>query len=145
MPQSAHYYPHLRLVVLRLSGVLNMASFAARMAEWMYAFDVPKGYVCLTDARALQAVDRPEQGTQELVAMQARVYHEVAAPEKSAILVDSPVGHVIGRLFEQLATGVLQEQVQVFRQERAAISFLGFRAEGLNALLSAQENVLEIT
>lgn len=141
MPQSARYYPDLNLVHVRLWGAISMTSLAGRMAEWMYGFHVPKGYVCLTDSRALLAVDSSETGMKELVNLQSKVYEDLPCPEKSAILVDSPVGFVLSRLFEQMAEGVLEEQVSLFRAEQDALRFLGFESADLDALLGDQQNV----
>lgn len=140
MPQSATYYPDLSLVHIRVWGTVRVAFLAARMAEWMYAFNVPDGYNCLTDLRRLDALDQASAGVQELVAMQARVYQDVAAPNKSAIMANSPTGIVAARLFEQFAEGVLQEKLRVFRDEKAALRYLGFVANSIESLLNARQN-----
>ncbi len=138
MTKSATYYPDLHLVYLRLSGTIELVSLAARMAEWMYAFQVPKGYVCLTDLRGLDVVVGGAKGVAELVQMQRRVYEDIPAPDRSALLADSPVGIVAARLFEQQAQGKLEETVRGFRDEAAALHFLGFCAAGIDALLAPQ-------
>ncbi|WP_424944026.1 hypothetical protein [Aliiroseovarius crassostreae] len=140
MPQSASYYPDLCLVHLRVWGPVRLAFLAARMAEWMYEFNVPEGYHCLTDLRQLSALDQARSGMQELVTMQARVYQDVAAPDRSAILANTPMGILAARLFEQHAEGVLQEKLRVVRDEKAALRFLGFAAGGLDVLLQGHPN-----
>ncbi|KPN63304.1 hypothetical protein SAMN04488527_102101 [Aliiroseovarius crassostreae] len=141
MAQLARYYPDLNLVYVQLWGAINLTSLAGRMAEWMYGFHVPKGYVCLTDSRALFAVDSSETGVKELINLQSKIYEDLPCPEKCAILVDSPVGFVLSRLFEQMAEGVLEEQVSLFRAEQDALRFLGFESSDLEALLRDQQNV----
>ncbi len=137
MPQSVTYFPEQKLIYLQVWGTVSVTSLAARMAEWMYDFSVPPGYCCLTDTRGLEAVDRPGEGVKELITMQARVYKDVPAPMRSAILAGSPVGFVLGRLFEQNAQDVLTEQVQVFRSERDALRFVGVTADSVDAYLAS--------
>lgn len=141
MPSAVSYYPDLELIYLQIRGSVNMASLSARIAEWMYELDVPKGYFCLTDLRGLTVVDDPDTGIAGLIKLQARVYEDVAAPEKLALLVDTPIGVVLARLFEQQSDGILHEEVRLFRDELAALAYLGLCAPGLYRLLKGQQNV----
>ncbi|MBT2130752.1 hypothetical protein [Aliiroseovarius lamellibrachiae] len=137
MPQSVTYFPDHKLVYLHVWGTVSITSLAARMAEWMYEFSVPTGYNCLTDTRGIEAVDRAADGVKELVNMQARVYQDTPSPQHSAIFANSPVGFVLGRLFEQNAEGVLREKIQVFRSERDALGFIGVKADSVDAYLAS--------
>lgn len=137
MPQHVTYYPDQQFIYVQIWGTISVTFLAARMAEWMYDFSVPTGYNCLTDTRGLEAVDRPADGVKELVTMQARVYQDIPPPQRSAIYAASPVGFVLGRLFEQNAQDVLAEKVQVFRSERDALGFIGVTANSVDEYLAS--------
>lgn len=133
---TATFFEEIDLIYIRLEPHINATSLAARMAEWVIAVGLTETRRVLLDARQLQSIERLNEGIVEFLNLHKKLAKELPLTKDLALIAHDAEGFVIARAFEQAVEAYMPTDIEVFRDEKQALRFLGEPDASIDAFVS---------